>query len=290
MSWVKSKLLGGLIVASSLLGAPTSLENVVQEHQEYYQNYVDSKTENINNYTDNVYNIRVSAKYLEVLRDNNSIAPVTKMRYFSLAHATATIFNQTENNITYLLTNYHVVNEKDLDIQRVKNETSLGPQFLFRGYIFSLVDNAYDRDISDDIPIELFKTNEEKDMAYFSTRDLDVESKMWKYGDSDRLEIGDFVYAITYPASTLRYVTQGIVGSLQNLEDGSGYLIDDSDFIIDATVSPGGSGGPVLAINSITGDLELVGIFHKYFDVANDMNSIIPINKIKKDLEDMLKS
>jgi Do/DeqQ family serine protease len=72
-------------------------------------------------------------------------------------------------------------------------------------------------------------------------------------GDSDRLEVGDFVLAIGNPFGLGQTVTSGIVSALGR----SGLGIEGyEDFIqTDASINPGNSGGPLVNLNG-----ECVGI------------------------------
>lgn len=72
-----------------------------------------------------------------------------------------------------------------------------------------------------------------------------------KYGQAKNLDLANFVYSIGFPLN-YKMVLQAIV-SRPNY-DGNG------SFFIDAVINPGFSGGPVLAINNESSQLELVGI------------------------------
>src|SRR5215470_16399194 len=62
-------------------------------------------------------------------------------------------------------------------------------------------------------------------------------------GDSDRLQVGDFVLAIGNPFGLGQTVTSGIVGALGRSPGIEGY----EDFIqTDASINPGNSGGPLV--------------------------------------------
>src|SRR5262249_35262869 len=72
-------------------------------------------------------------------------------------------------------------------------------------------------------------------------------------GDSDALEVGDFVLAIGNPFAVGQTVTQGIVSALARTQVG----ISDYGFFIqtDAAINPGNSGGAL-----VTMDAKLAGI------------------------------
>jgi S1-C subfamily serine protease len=73
------------------------------------------------------------------------------------------------------------------------------------------------------------------------------------FGDSDRLEVGDFVLAIGNPFGIGQTVTSGIVSALGREGLGNGGL--GGLIQTDASINPGNSGGPLVDLNG-----EVVGI------------------------------
>lgn len=76
-----------------------------------------------------------------------------------------------------------------------------------------------------------------------------------RFGDSSRMEVGDWVVAVGAPFGLSQTVTHGIVSAVgrSNL---SGVDIDYQDFIqTDAAINPGNSGGPLLNLRG-----EVIGI------------------------------
>ena len=78
-------------------------------------------------------------------------------------------------------------------------------------------------------------------------------SRCSRLGDSDALEVGDFVIAVGNPFGVGQTVTQGIVSALARTQVG----ISDYGFFIqtDAAINPGNSGGALVDL-----DGKLVGI------------------------------
>ncbi len=75
-----------------------------------------------------------------------------------------------------------------------------------------------------------------------------------KFGDSDKLEIGQWVVAIGHPRGLDQTVTHGIISAMHRMgiTDPSGY----QDFLqTDAAINPGNSGGPLLNLQG-----EVIGI------------------------------
>jgi serine protease Do len=98
-------------------------------------------------------------------------------------------------------------------------------------------------------------------------------------GDSDKLEVGEWVVAIGNPFGLKHTVTSGIV-SAKGRVIGSGPY---DDFIqTDASINPGNSGGPLFNIYG-----EVVGINSAIFPEGQGIGFAIPINMAKEILTDL---
>ena len=96
-------------------------------------------------------------------------------------------------------------------------------------------------------------------------------------GDSDALEVGDFVIAIGDPFGVGQTVTQGIVSALARTQIGA----NDYGFFIqtDAAINPGNSGGALVDL-----DGRLVGINSMIFSRSGGSMGLgfaIPVNMVK---------
>lgn len=99
-----------------------------------------------------------------------------------------------------------------------------------------------------------------------------------KLGDSDRLEVGDWVIAIGNPFGLEHTITAGIVSAKGRVIGAGPY----DDFIqTDASINPGNSGGPLFNING-----EVIGINTAIVATGQGIGFAIPINMAK----DMLHS
>ncbi|NLZ43962.1 MAG: PDZ domain-containing protein [Clostridia bacterium] len=100
-------------------------------------------------------------------------------------------------------------------------------------------------------------------------------------GDSDALQIGEWVVAIGNPFGFQETVTAGIISalnrSLKNPKE-QGYLIQT-----DAAINPGNSGGPLVNL-----DGKVIGINEAIISNAQGMGFAIPINLAKKHLDELL--
>lgn len=100
-----------------------------------------------------------------------------------------------------------------------------------------------------------------------------------KFGDSDKLRVGDWVFAIGNPFGLEHTVTAGIV-SAKGRVIGSGPY---DDFIqTDASINPGNSGGPLFNL-----DGEVVGINTAIVAQGQGIGFAIPVNMAKNVLDDL---
>lgn len=104
-------------------------------------------------------------------------------------------------------------------------------------------------------------------------------------GNSDQLEVGDFVLAIGNPFQIGQTVTSGIVSGLHRNNVGIGQY---EDFIqTDAAIYPGNSGGALVNLRG-----ELVGINTAFLGAGNTnpgMGLAIPINIVRSIADQILK-
>ncbi len=172
--------------------------------------------------------------------------------------------------------------------QREFKQHGLGSGFIISedGYVVTnnhVVDNAED--------IEVILEGGEKYKAKILGRDpktdlalLKIEPK-WelpavKFGDSNKLRIGDWVMAIGNPFGLGHTVTAGIVSAEGRVLGLGAY----DDFIqTDAPINPGNSGGPLFNLNG-----EVVGVNTAIFAGGQGIGFAIPIN-ITKNIVDQLK-
>jgi Do/DeqQ family serine protease len=101
--------------------------------------------------------------------------------------------------------------------------------------------------------------------------------RVLELGDSDALEVGDFVIAVGDPFGVGQTVTQGIVSALARTQVG----ISDYGFFIqtDAAINPGNSGGALVDL-----DGRLVGINSAIYSRSGGSIGIgfaIPVNMVK---------
>ncbi|HYV66007.1 MAG TPA: Do family serine endopeptidase [Myxococcales bacterium] len=102
-------------------------------------------------------------------------------------------------------------------------------------------------------------------------------------GDSDALQVGDYVVAIGEPFGLQATVTAGIISAKERaLGPGSVY----SDFLqTDASINPGNSGGPLFNLRG-----EVIGVNTAIIGGANTIGFAIPIAVVKQILPQLEKN
>ncbi|HWR59357.1 MAG TPA: DegQ family serine endoprotease [Thermodesulfovibrionales bacterium] len=105
------------------------------------------------------------------------------------------------------------------------------------------------------------------------------------WGDSDRLQVGEFVLAIGNPFGLSHTVTMGIISAVGRANVG---IADYEDFIqTDAAINPGNSGGPLVNTKG-----ELIGINTAIFSRSGGYQGIgfaVPSNMVKLVMDQLMK-
>jgi len=175
------------------------------------------------------------------------------------------------------------------EFQKEFKQRSLGSGFIIdkEGYI---VTNNHVIEDADKIKVKL-KNGKEFD-AEIVGRDpntdialIKIKSKnnlpVVKLGDSDALEVGQWVVAIGSPFGLEHTVTAGIVSAKGRIIGSGPY----DDFVqTDASINPGNSGGPLINMKG-----EVIGINTAIIASGQGLGFAIPINSAKR-IVDQLKS
>src|SRR5262249_29777021 len=101
----------------------------------------------------------------------------------------------------------------------------------------------------------------------------------WKIGRSGALRERDIVEVKGFPLGAFAATNVGKVTSPYDHDDYKDW--DHDDFVIDALLSPGNSGSPVLAVSNRTGEFELVGIYHAAYSQGSALNVVIAIDQVR---------
>jgi len=128
-----------------------------------------------------------------------------------------------------------------------------------------------------ELDAEVLLRDQRSDLAVLRIKDAHERFPAIEFGDSDQIEVGDFVLAIGDPFGVGQTVTQGIVSALARTQVG----ISDYNFFIqtDAAINLGNSGG---ALVDMAG--RLVGINTAIFSRSGGSIGIgfaIPVNMVR---------
>lgn len=176
-----------------------------------------------------------------------------KERKFKQEGLGSGVIYKKKGNIYYIVTNNHVVAEAD------KIKVTVDQQKFYDGEVIST-----DPDV--DVAVVKIKTTDTLQLA--------------KFGDSDKLETGDFVIAIGNPFGLFGSMTFGIISALGRSDLMSGKSSLTNFIQTDAAINPGNSGGPLLNI-----DGEVIGINTLIYSRSGGSIGIgfaIPVNIVRK--------
>jgi len=173
------------------------------------------------------------------------------------------------------------------DMQREFKQPSLGSGFIIdkEGYV---VTNNHVIEDAEQIKVKLNDENEfdaevigrdpSTDLAL-----IKIQSKhdfpVVRFGDSDKLRIGQWVVAIGSPFGLERTVTAGIVSAKGRVIGAGPY---DNFIQTDASINPGNSGGPLLNLEG-----EVVGINTAIIASGQGIGFAIPVNLAKGIIEQL---
>ena len=100
----------------------------------------------------------------------------------------------------------------------------------------------------------------------------------YRIGKSARLRQGNVVEVRGFPLGVMQAVSSGKVVNPYDRDQEQGW--DHVDFVIDALLSEGNSGSPVLAVSCKSREMELVGIYHAGYKGHGALNVVVGIDQL----------
>ena len=149
----------------------------------------------------------------------------------------------------------------------------------------TIVDDEHDTYAKDDIPLGRIVTDPQLDVAVLKAH-ADLQVMPWKIGHSAGIRERNLVEVRGFPLGAFRATNIGKVISAHDHDDFGDW--DHDDFVVDALLSKGNSGSPVLGISCATGEYELVGVYHAGYSEGNALNVVVGIDQVR-DLMSTLK-
>ncbi len=182
----------------------------------------------------------------------------------------------------YILTVSHAVSHNSLQVEML---TPMGIQTIDVP-AEKLSEQTYLNLNGSRIRLEEIVKGKEDDIAIFKVPDrFQLKSFPYNIGNSDELQVGDFIYVIGNPMNYGINVREGIVSSMIAPEAIAAILPRfENAFMMSNGVNPGDSGTPVIAIRD--GKYELVGLSQGIFTNAQNLSWAIKINPIINKLKE----
>lgn len=181
----------------------------------------------------------------------------------------------------YLATNQHVVQMPEITIDNTTVEGVPAGARKVREVI-ELIRKKKGRLSKKRIPLKLVVADEAMDTAILKTV-APLKIMPYRMGDSAALEVGNIVFARGYPLGMFPSTNAGRVTAVNipDTEENWNHV----DFVTDAQLNDGNSGSPLFAISCVTGELELVGVYHAEYRAGKGMGLVVGINEVRELLE-----
>lgn len=207
----------------------------------------------------------------------SSDGAVRRRQHRAVAHGTGFAY-AADGEETRLLTNEHVVSWPFVtDTEHKVEDVPLGCKLLSQK--LHIVDNEDDEYEKDDIPLLRVVDDRALDAAVVRAK-VKLRVLPYRIGRSSALSVGNVVMVRGFPLGVFQAYNTGKI--INTLDEDRYKHWDHADFIVDAQLSSGNSGSPVLALNRKSGEYELVGIFHANYTSANSLNAVIAIEQLRE--------
>ena len=202
---------------------------------------------------------------------------VKKKRETATYHGTAFAFRK-EGKLTYLLTNEHVVAWPAVTTAEAKVDgVPAGCKRVSQ--TLAVVDNEKDSYARDDVALQQVVVDPELDVAILKAP-IKVAAIPFDLGQSAALKGGEAVLVRGFPLGAFRAVSTGKVSTPHDHDQEGRW--DHVDVVIDAPLSSGNSGSPVLAVSCRTRRLELVGVYHAAYREGQGLNVAVGVDEIRE--------
>ncbi len=201
---------------------------------------------------------------------------VRKSRRQAVAHGTAFAYKQ-EAGSTLLFTNEHVA-EWPAVTPDAKAVDGVPAGCKRVSETLRIVDNEQDDYEADDVALTRVVADPQLDAAVLRAK-ATLPVLPWKIGRSAALHERDAVEVRGFPLGAFAATNVGkVVSAFQHDDEGAW---DHDDFVVDALLSNGNSGSPVLAVSCTTGEFELVGVYHAGYTQGQALNVVVGIDQLR---------
>ncbi|HXU69943.1 MAG TPA: serine protease [Polyangia bacterium] len=203
---------------------------------------------------------------------------VRRTRRQAVAHGTAFAYRQeAATGTTLLFTNEHVAEWPAVTPDgKTADGVPAGCKRVSEN--LRIVDNEQDDYEADDVSLTRIVADPQLDAAVLRAK-ATLPVLPWKIGHSAALHERDAVEVRGFPLGAFAATNVGkVVSAFQHDDEGQW---DHDDFVVDALLSNGNSGSPVLAVSCKTGELELVGVYHAGYLQGSALNVVVGIDQLR---------
>ena len=271
----------GVIVGTVMMGrGPAATKGIPSCDGEYADSFqqLSPRVRDIENgqRAEYTYLIRSSARY-ECL-SYNSDGKIRRKRVESVEHGTAFAY-EVSNGETFLLTNEHVAAWPEVTdlAHRVEGVPEGCKRVDDKQRIVHDEHDAYE---PGQIPLTRIAVDPQLDAAILKTSHGNLTTFPYRVGKSAALRQGNAVQVRGFPLGLIRAVNTGKVVNPYDLDQEQGW--NHVDFVVDALLSEGNSGSPVLALSCKTGELQLVGMYHAGYKGHSALNVVVGIDQLRE--------
>jgi serine protease Do len=201
---------------------------------------------------------------------------VRRTRRQAVLHGTAFAYRQNGGD-TLLMTNEHVAEWPAVSSAQHPVD-GVPPGCKRVSETIRLVDNEDDNYERDDVPVARVVADVQLDAAILRAH-ATLPLMPWKIGRSGALRERNVVEVRGFPLGAFAATNVGKVISARDHDDYKDW--DHDDFVVDALLSPGNSGSPVLAVSCATGEFELVGVYHAGYTQGSALNVVVGIDQLR---------
>jgi serine protease Do len=206
-------------------------------------------------------------------RDGN----LRRKRENVVQHGTAFAYRR-EGNMTYLVTNEHVAEWPQVTTPEDRVEgIPLGCKRLSER--MALVDNEADEFEADDIEVQRVLADAELDIALVKTP-ARLSLLPFRVGSSAAVRAGNAVEIRGFPLGAFSALSTGKITNARQRDEEQGW--SHTDMVLDAQLSRGQSGSPVLAVSCATRELELVGVYHAGYKEGSSINVAVGVDEARE--------
>lgn len=221
------------------------------------------------------YAVRTTATYECVSYGSDAALKTTRIS--TIAYGTAFGYRHAGDE-TFLLTNQHVAEWPA--VTDAEHPVDGVPQGCKRvADALRIVDNDHDDYAADDVPLSQVVIDPTLDIAILKAK-AKLSIMPWKVGKSAALSPRAIVEVKGYPLGAFSATNVGKIVSAFDHDDYAAWNHDD--FVVDALLTHGGSGSPVLALSCKTGEWELVGVYHAHYSSASALNVVVAIDQVRE--------